>query len=61
MSACNLAFPIFISPNVWNMSENLNYESVYFKELHKDQEYYRRTIYRAGAAVVSTITSYIPY
>ena len=37
--------------------ENLQYESVYFKELHKDQEYYRPTIYtERGAAVVSTIT-----
>ena len=26
-------------------------------ELHKDQEYYWATKYRAGAAVVSTITS----
>ena len=32
--AWNLAFPVFISPIVWNMSENLHYESVYFKELH---------------------------
>jgi len=24
---------------VWNMCENLHYESVYFKELLKDQEY----------------------
>ena len=41
--------------------ENLHYESVYFEELHNDQEYYWPgywpTIYRAGAAVVSTITS----
>ena len=37
----------------------LNYESVYFKELHNQQEYYWPTIYRAGAAVVSTITSLI--
>ena len=56
--AWNLAFPVFISPIVWNMCENLHYESVYFKELHSDQEYYWPTIiYRAGAAVVSTITS----
>ena len=34
-------------------------KSVYFKELHNEQEYYCPTIYRAGAAVVSTITSYI--
>ena len=50
-------FPVFISPIVWNMCEHFNYESVYFKEVHNDQEYYRPTIYRAGAAVVSTITS----
>ena len=55
----NLAFPVFISPIVWNMCENLHYESVYFKELHNDQEYYWPTIYWAGAAVVSTITSFI--
>ena len=36
------------------MCENLHYESVYFKELHHDQQYYWPTIYRAGAAVVST-------
>ena len=33
-------FPVFISPIVWNMCENLHYESVYFKELHNEQEYY---------------------
>ena len=46
-------FPVFISPIVWNVCEHLHYESVYFKELHK----VKNTIYRAGAAVVSTITS----
>ena len=56
--AWNLAFPVFISPIEWNMCENLPYESVYFKELHNQQEYYWPTIYRTGAAVVSTITSY---
>ena len=56
--AWNLAFPVFISPIVWNMCENLHYESVYFKELHNDQEYYWPTIYRARAAEVSTTTSY---
>ena len=57
-SALNLAFPAFISPVVWNMCENLHYESrIYFKELYNDQENYRPTIYRAGAAVVSTITT----
>ena len=25
---------------VWNMCEHLHYESVYFKVLHKEQEYY---------------------
>ena len=55
--AWNLAFPVFISPIVWNMCENLHYESVYFKELHNQQEYCWPTIYRTGAAVVSTITS----
>ena len=54
--AWNLVFPVFISPIVWNMCENLPYESVYFKELHNEQECYWPTIYRAGAAVVSTIT-----
>ena len=57
--AWNLAFPVFISPIVWNMCENRPYESVYFKELHNEQECYWPTIYRAGAAVVSTITSFI--
>ena len=55
--AWNLAFAVFISPIAWNMCENLHYESVYFKELHNKQQYYWPTIYRAGAAVVSTITS----
>ena len=55
--AWNLAFPVNISPIVWNMCENLHYESVYFKELHNQQEYYWPTICRTGAAVVSTITS----
>ena len=54
--AWNLAFPVFISPIVWNMCENLPYESVYFKELHNKQECYWPTIYRAGAAVMSTVT-----
>ena len=39
------------------MCENLSYESVYFKELHNQQEYYWPTIYKTEAAVVSTITS----
>ena len=30
-----------------------------WKELHNDQEYYWPTIYRAGAALVSTITNII--
>ena len=57
ISAWNVAFPVFISPIVWNMCENLDCGSVYFKELHNDQEYYWLTMYRAGAAVESSITS----
>ena len=34
-----LGFLFLLSPVVWNMCENLHYESVYFKELHNDQEY----------------------
>ena len=34
------AFPVFISHIVWNMCENLHYESVYFNQLHNEQEYY---------------------
>ena len=30
------------------MCENPHYESVYFKELHNDHEYYWPTTYRAG-------------
>ena len=33
------------------------WKSVYFKELHSDQEYYWPRIYKAGAAGVSIITS----
>ena len=34
-------FPVFVSPIVLNMGENLHYESVvYFKEPHNGQEYY---------------------
>ena len=55
--AWNLAFSVFISPIVWNMCENLPYELVYFKELHNEQECYWARINRAGAAVVTTITS----
>ena len=48
ISAWNLAsVTVFISPIVWNMCENLHYESVYFKEQRNDQEYYLPTIYRA--------------
>ena len=32
-------------------------KSLYFKEIHNEQEYYCPTIYRTGAAVVSAITS----
>ena len=65
-SAWNLACAVFISPIVWNMCENLHYESVYFKELVNEQEYYWPTVYGGGggggwgvAALMSTITSVI--
>ena len=35
-----LRFLFLLSPIVWNMRENLHYESVYFKELYNDQEFY---------------------
>ena len=38
-----IAFPVFISPILWNMCENLHYESVYLKELHNEQEYRQYT------------------
>ena len=47
------AFPVFISPIVWNMCEifNMNRVSIDFKlKLHNDQEYYWPTIYRTGPA-----------
>ena len=60
ISARNLAFPAFILPIVCSMCENLHYDqSAYFKELHNDQGYNWSTTYRVGAALVSTITSYI--
>ena len=49
---------IYISPQLYGICVNtFIMKSVYFKELHNEQEYYCPTIYRAGAAVVSTITS----
>ena len=47
-----------MSPIVWNMCENIHYESVHFKELHNEQEYTDQQYTGTGAAVVSTITSY---
>ena len=32
-----LRFLFLLSPIVWNMCENLDYELIYFKELHNDQ------------------------
>ena len=32
-----------IIPIIWKMCEHLHYESVYFKELHKEQEYYMQS------------------
>ena len=40
MEPCVYQVPVLISPIVWNMCEHLHYESVYFKELHMEQEYY---------------------
>ena len=41
------------------MPTNLQYESVSdFKKPHREQEYYWPTTYRAGAALVSTISSF---
>ena len=54
MHGTSRLFPVFISPVVWNMCEHLHYESVYFKDYTGS----KNTIYRAGAAVVSTIFSY---
>ena len=52
--AWNLAFIKFLYlSHLWNMGEHLHHESVYFEELHKEQEYY----IQSGGAVVSTITS----
>ena len=33
-------FAVCISPIVWNMCEHLHHESVYFRELLNEQEYY---------------------
>ena len=49
---------LYLSHLLYEICENRHYESVYFKELHNEQIYHGSTIYRAGAAVVSTITSY---
>ena len=43
-------FPVFISPIVWKMCENLYYESVYFKELHNEQEYYMTDNIQSGGS-----------
>ena len=49
---------IYISPQLYGICVNtFIMKSVCFKELHNEQEYYCPTIYRAWAAVVSTITS----
>jgi len=47
----------FIASFVCYMCEILHDQYEYFKELHKEQGYNWPTIYRAGTAVVSTITS----
>ena len=48
-------FPVFISPIVWNMCEHL----IMNRYISKSYTRSKNTIYRAGAAVVSTITSVI--
>ena len=56
--AWNLTFPVFISPMiVWNMCENLHYESVYFKNTI-DRQYTERCYWPTIYTPVSTITSY---
>ena len=37
------------------MRENIHYKSMFFKELHKQEDYWHHDTYRAGAAVVPTI------
>ena len=55
----NLTFSAFTSPVECFICENLKYESVFqIKELHKHQGYNWPTTYRAGTAVVSTVTSF---
>ena len=39
--------------------EYVRTSSLYMKSVHNEQEYYCPTTYRAGAAVVPSITSYI--
>ena len=51
-------FPEFISPIAWNMCEHLHYEIGIFQRATQRAKNYSPTIYRAGAAVVSTITSF---
>ena len=55
-----LRFP-YLSHLLYGICVNIIMKSVYFKELHNEQEYYCPTIYRAGAVVVSTITSGKPF
>ena len=59
ISAWKLAwtFPVFFFFDLlYRIYVKIFNQSVYFKELHNDQEYYWPTTYRTGAAVVSTIT-----
>ena len=56
ISASNLVF-LLLSHLLYVICVKIFIWICYFKELHKDQEYNWLTTYRAGAALVSTITS----
>ena len=43
ISASNFSFPVLISPFLWNMC--VHNESVYFKELYKQEDYWPTTIH----------------
>ena len=49
-------FPVFISPVAWNISVNIFIMNQYISKSYTRS---KNTIYRSGAAVVSTVTSYI--
>ena len=58
----NLAFPVIISPIVFNMCEHLHYESVYISKSYttsKNAIDRRQYTERGSCSVVSTITSIV--